>query len=365
MERQAKIYVAGHSGLVGSAIVRKLQEEGYNNLVFTPHTEVDLIDQKQVYDFFERERPEYVFLAAAKVGGILANSEYPADFIYQNLMIEANIIHCAHIFNVKKLLFLGSSCIYPKNCPQPIKEEYLLTGLLEETNEAYALAKISGLKMCEYYRKQYGDDFISAMPTNMYGLNDNYNLETSHVLPALIRKMHLAKCLEMNDFEAIRKDLKKYPYSNKVLYSDSMTDQDLLKLLNNIGIERINNTSLNSSNSWTVTLTLWGTGEPYREFLFSDDLADALLFMMNNYSDFVHLNVGTGEDLKIKEIAILVKNHVGFQGILKWDAGKPSGTPRKKLDVSRLHAIGWSEKVSLEEGIRQVYTSYQVNTESF
>jgi GDP-L-fucose synthase len=342
MKKDAKIYVAGHTGLVGSAIVRKLQKEDYNNLVFTPHSQYDLRNQQQVYDFFERERPEYVFLSAAKVGGILANSNYPAEFIYDNLMIEANVIHCSHIFKVKKLLFLGSSCIYPKNCPQPIKEEYLLSGYLETTNEAYALAKISGLKMCEYYRKQYGDDFISAMPTNIYGHNDNYNLDTAHVLPALLRKFRLAKFLEIDDFERIKEDFKAFPISLNEISADKLSKQDILNILNNYGIDKNNN---------VVKLTLLGSGSPYREFLHSDDLADALLFMILNYSDSLHLNVGTGKDITIKELAELIKDVAGFNGDIEWDISKPDGTPKKLLDVSRLDALGWKSCVSLMDGI--------------
>lgn len=301
MEKNAKIYVAGHRGLVGSAIVRKLEEEGYNNIVVKTHAELDLTRQKDVEDFFETEKPEYVFLSAAKVGGILANSTYPAEFIYNNLMIETNIIHSAYKAGVKKLLFLGSSCIYPKFAEQPIKEEYLLTGSLEETNEAYAIAKITGIELCKFYRRQYGCDFISAMPTNMYGLNDNFDLNSSHVMPALIRKFHEAK--------------------------------------------------LNGDKE----VVMWGTGKPKREFLYSDDLAAALLFLMNNYSDEIHINVGTGEDVEIGELANIIKKVVGFNGEIVNDLSKPDGTPRKVMDVSKLNNMGWKHRVELEDGIRNVY----------
>jgi len=359
MEKDAKIYVAGHRGLVGSAIVRKLRSEGYDNLILRTHSELDLTRQREVEEFFIKEKPEYVFLSAAKVGGILANNTYKADFIYNNMMIAFNIIHSSYKVKVKKLLFLGSSCIYPKNCPQPIKEDYLLTGSLEPTNEAYALAKISGLKMCDYYREQYGCDFISAMPTNLYGPNDNYNLETSHVLPAMIRKMHLAKCLEQNDLVTIREDLNKRPYSTKEKYSTEMSDNEIIKLLQSFGIN-INNSKLKTNNSTfnEVALTLWGSGSPYREFLHVDDLADSLLFLINNYSDYGHINVGTGEDLTIKELAETVKKIVGFNGCINWDTSKLDGTPQKLLDVYKINKTGWKDKISLKDGIEKVYGSY-------
>lgn len=301
MKKDAKIYVAGHRGMVGSAIVRKLKELGYTNIITRTHAELDLTDQKATREFFEKERPEYVFLAAAKVGGILANDKYSADFIYENIMIEANVIKAAHDFGVKKLLFLGSSCIYPKYAPQPMKEEYLLTGELEPTNEAYAIAKIAGLKMCQHFRKQYGDNFISVMPTNLYGPNDNFDLETSHVMAALIRKFHEAK---------VRND----PY-----------------------------------------VVVWGTGKPRREFLYVDDLADAVVFLMNNYDGDMWINIGTGEDISIRELAELIKDIVRYKGEIKFDTSKPDGTPRKLLDVLRLHELGWKHKTSLEEGIRKTY----------
>lgn len=301
MEKNAKIYVAGHRGMVGSAIVRNLKEKGYTNIVGKTSKELDLVRQLDVESFFEEEKPEYVFLAAAKVGGINANNTYPAEFIYNNLMIEANIIHAAYRYGVKKLLFLGSSCIYPKMAPQPIKEEYLLTGPLEPTNEAYAIAKISGIELCKFYRKQYGCDFISAMPTNLYGVNDNFDLETSHVLPALIRKFHEAK--------------------------------------------------INGDKE----VTIWGTGKPRREFLYVDDLADACVHLMNNYSDEIHVNIGSGIDIGIRELASMIKEIVGYEGKIVNDLSKPDGTPRKLLDVTLLKETGWSYMTDLESGIRTTY----------
>jgi len=308
MEKTAKIYVAGHRGLVGSAIMRSLESQGYNNIVVRTHSEMDLRNQEQVNRFFDQEKPDYVFLAAAKVGGILANSQAPADFCYDNLLISANVVHAAYEHNVKKLLFLGSSCIYPKMAPQPIKEEYLLTGALEPTNEGYALAKISGMQLCKFYRRQYGCDFISAMPTNLYGINDNFDLTSSHVLPAMIRKFHEAKI------------------ENK------------------------------------PEVVLWGTGKVLREFLFVDDLADALVHLMNHYSAESHVNIGTGEDLSIHDLALIVKEVVGYQGNIVYDSSKPDGTPRKLLDVSLLHSTGWHHKVNLQQGIEIVYNWYQKQT---
>ena len=301
MEPSAKIYVAGHRGMVGSALVRRLRKEGYDNLVTRTSRELDLRRQTEVEEFFRRERPEYVFLAAAKVGGILANNTYRGEFIYDNLMIQSNVIHAAKEYGVKKLLFLGSSCIYPKMAPQPLKEDYLLTGPLEPTNEPYAIAKIAGIKMCDAYRHQYGCNFISVMPTNLYGPNDNYDLETSHVLPALIRKFHEAK------------------------------------------------------KKGAPSVAIWGTGTPRREFLHVDDLADACLFLMKTYDEPGLVNIGTGEDIAIKDLALLIKNIVGFEGRIEHDLSKPDGTPRKLLDVSKLHRAGWKAKIPLEEGIRRVY----------
>jgi GDP-L-fucose synthase len=367
MEKSSKIYIAGHNGLVGSAICRNLSANGFSNQVFTPYPTFDLTDQKTVTDFFRQEKPEYVILAAAKVGGIVANNTYRGQFLYENLMIENNIIHQSYLNGVKKLLFLGSSCIYPGNCPQPIKEEYLLTGELEYTNEPYAIAKISGIKMCESYNIQYGTNFISVMPTNLYGPNDNYNLETSHVLPALIRKMHLGKCLENNEWEALRKDFKKYPIEG---VDNTSSESEILDKLAKYGVNISQNTSrLTPHASRLVTITLWGTGSPYREFLYVDDLAEACVYVMQNI-DFknlsvhgkqvrnTHMNIGTGKDLTIKELAGLIKNVTGFSGEFQWDSSKPDGTFRKLLDVSKINRLGWKEKISLEEGIKLVYDKY-------
>lgn len=307
MKKEAKIYVAGYKGLVGSAILRNLEAKGYTNIVKSDKDDFNLQRQDQVEAFFEKEKPEYVFLAAARVGGIWANKTYPAEFIYSNLSIQANVIHAAYKHNVKKLLFLGSSCIYPKLAPQPMKEEHLLTSPLEPTNEAYAIAKIAGLKLCRYYNEQYATNYISVMPTNLYGPNDNYDLQTSHVLPALIRKFHEAKI------------------------------------------------------NGTPHVELWGTGSPKREFLYVDDLADAVVFLMEkyNYKDIGEvINIGVGEDVSIKELAGIIKGITGFEGELKWDTSKPDGTPRKLLDVSRLHALGWKAKHTLKEGILATYDSF-------
>ena len=301
MEQHSKIYVAGHNGMVGSALVRKLKSEGYFNLVLRSSGELDLRDQASVADFFETEKPEYVFLAAAKVGGIVANNTYRADFIFDNLMMECNVIKQSHLSAVKKLMFLGSSCIYPKLAPQPLKEDYLLTGTLESTNEPYAIAKIAGLKMCEAFRSQYGCDFISVMPTNLYGPNDNYSLQNSHVLPALIRKFWQAK-----------------------------TDH-------------------------APNVIIWGTGSPLREFLHVDDLASACFYLMQNYSDSQFINIGTGTDISIKDLALLVKNITGYDGEIIYDTSKPDGTPRKLMDVSKLHNLGWKHQIDLEAGIKSVW----------
>lgn len=356
MNKNSKIYIAGHRGMVGSAILRKLQSDGYTNLITRTRQELDLLDQVAVRQFYEQERPEYVFIAAAKVGGILANNTYRAQFIYENLQIQNNLIHFAHEYGVKKILFLGSSCIYPKFAPQPIKEEYLLTGELEPTNEPYAIAKIAGIKMCEAYRDQYGDNFISVMPTNLYGPNDNFDLETSHVLPALIRKFHLAKCLENKDYDAIRNDFMKFSNQNLSKISENScntwTEDEIHFILNKYGIR------VNSGNSWNVSVALWGTGSPKREFLHVDDLADACVYLMNTYDEKQFVNIGVGEDLSIKELAEMIKNIVGFTGEIDWDTTKPDGTPRKLLDVSRLHSLGWQARIPLEEGIRKTYEWY-------
>ena len=308
MDKRSKIYLAGHRGLVGSALKRKLESKGYSNLIFRTHRELDLTNQQAVNEFFEQEKPEYVFLAAAKVGGILANNTYPAEFIYENLMIEANIIHASYKYGVKKLLFLGSSCIYPKLAPQPLKEEYLLTGPLEETNEAYAIAKIAGIRLCKHYNQQYGTNFISVMPTNLYGPNDNFDLETSHVMPALIRKFHEAKV--KNEPEVV----------------------------------------------------IWGTGKPLREFMHVDDMADACVYLMENFNmddigEFV--NIGVGKDITIGELAELIKEIVGFEGEIRKDLSKPDGTPQKLLDITKLSSLGWKAKISLKDGIEQTYEWYE------
>jgi GDP-L-fucose synthase len=305
MELSSKIFIAGHRGMVGSAILRRLQAGGYSNFVLRTSDELDLRNQHQVNEFFRTEKPEYVFLAAARVGGILANNVYRADFIYENIMIQNNVIHASYVNNVKKLLFLGSSCIYPKMATQPMKEEYLLTGLLEHTNEPYAIAKIAGIKMCDAYRAQYGCHFISVMPTNLYGPNDNYDLQNSHVLPALIRKCHEAK---------------------------------------------VNN---------QPSVTMWGTGKPKREFLHADDLADACYYLMQHYDEEGLVNIGTGEDLEIGELALMIKEIVGFDGDIILDTTKPDGTPRKLLDVSKLHSLGWKHKFDLKEGLKMVYQEYK------
>jgi GDP-L-fucose synthase len=301
MELNAKIFVAGHRGMVGSAIVKDLQSRGYRNIVTRTSTELNLIDQKAVADFFDREKPEYVFLAAAKVGGIVANNTYRADFLYENIMIQSNVIHESYNTGVKKLLFLGSTCIYPKLAPQPLREDYLLTGLLEETNEPYAIAKISGIKMCDAYRDQYGCNFISVMPTNLYGLNDNYDLQNSHVLPALLRKFHEAK-----------------------------TNGD-------------------------KTVTVWGSGSPLREFLHATDMANACVYLMLNYNDRGFVNIGTGKEISIRDLAFLVKDTVGFEGEVIFDTTKPDGTPRKLTDTTKLNSLGWKHSIELKEGVAKVY----------
>jgi GDP-L-fucose synthase len=305
VDLNSKIYIAGHRGMVGSAIMRNLQAKGFTNIVTRTSAELDLRSSQSVSDFFKEEKPDYVFLAAAKVGGIQANNVYRADFIYENLMIQNNVIHNSYLTSVKKLMFLGSSCIYPKLAPQPLKEESLLTGLLEETNEPYAIAKIAGIKMCESYKRQYGCNFISVMPTNMYGPNDNYNLTNSHVLPALIRKFHDAK--EHN-----------LPF-----------------------------------------VEMWGTGTPMREFLHADDLGDACVYLMNTYNEEKFVNIGSGTDLTIKDLALLVRKIVGYGGEIKHDLSKPDGTPRKLMDVSFLHSLGWKHKIELEEGIKMVYEDFK------
>jgi len=354
MEKNSKIYVAGHRGMVGSAIVRKLQEKGYTNIIVRTHQELDLTDQKATREFFEKEKPEYVFLAAAKVGGILANNTYKADFIYQNLMIAANVIEASYRYGVKKLLNLGSSCIYPKYAPQPMKEEYLLTGSLEPTNEPYAIAKISAIKLCRYFNEQYNTNFISVMPTNLYGPNDNYNLETAHVLPAIIRKFHLGKLLMQGNWEGIIKDLKERPIGfgldGQIDFNDK---ENIINVLEKVGVKK---------NSVVV----WGTGNVYREFLHVDDLADACVYFMENIeaedmkkiSPDYFVNVGTGEDILLKDLYELVRDIVGYEGQIEYDTSKPDGTPRKLLDVKRIKKLGWEYKIKLKEGISKTLENY-------
>ncbi|HQF10872.1 MAG TPA: GDP-L-fucose synthase [Paludibacteraceae bacterium] len=350
MDKNSKIYIAGHKGMVGSAIMRNLQNKGFSNIVGRTREELDLLNQISVARFFDEEQPEYVVLAAAKVGGIVANNTLRAQFIYENLMIQNHVIHQSYLHGIKKLLFLGSSCIYPRLAKQPIKEEYLLTGELEPTNEPYAIAKIAGIKMCEAYHAQYGCNFISVMPTNLYGPNDNYDLEKSHVLPALIRKMLLGKYLMENDFESLRKDFQKHPIEG---VNGTYSEEILLKVLEKYGISR---------KGQEVSITLWGTGSPLREFLHVDDMADAAVHLFFHYDapDTVpsHVNIGCGEDIRIKELAEIIKKIVGYEGKIVWDASKPDGTPRKLLDVSKLNALGWNPKITLEDGIRQVVNNY-------
>jgi GDP-L-fucose synthase len=357
MEKNSKIYIAGHRGMVGSAIHRNLLKLGYSNFVIKTSSELDLTNQAAVDSFFELERPDYVFDAAAKVGGIIANNTYRAEFIYENLMIQNNIIHSAHKYGVKKLLFLGSSCIYPKNAPQPLKEDYLLTGKLEETNEPYAIAKIAGIKMCESYYRQYGSNFISVMPTNLYGPNDNYNLETSHVLPALFRKFHLGKCLQNNDWDLIKIDLNKRPIEG---INGNNSKEEILGILSKYGIT---STEPHTSNT---KITLWGTGNVYREFLHVDDMADACVYTMLNieakqlYLELkqTHINIGTGIDQTIKELAEIVQKVVGYTGNVIWDIDKPDGTFKKQQNVELMNSLGWQFKLSLEAGIQDVYNNY-------
>jgi|LSQX01.3.fsa_nt_gb GDP-L-fucose synthase len=355
MQKSDKIYIAGHLGMVGSAIHRNLAAKGYNNFIVKSLDELDLTRQEAVEEFFRAEKPDYVFDAAAKVGGIVANNTYRAQFIYENLMIQNNIIHSAYKFGTKKLLFLGSSCIYPKNAPQPMKENALLTGVLEQTNEPYAIAKIAGIKMCENYYRQYGSNFISVMPTNLYGPNDNYDLEKSHVLPALIRKMHLGKCLMSGNWDALKKDLNQKPIEG---ISGNVPENDIITILSKYGIIK------NPENS--VSVTLWGTGNVYREFLHVEDMADACVYIMEKieastlYKDLgeTHINIGTGIDQTIKELAELVKEITGFSGNILWDSLKPDGTFKKQLDVSLLQSLNWNPAIKLRNGIERVYNNY-------
>lgn len=356
MKKDSKIFVAGHRGLVGSAILKNLQHKGYTNFVLRTHQELDLTCQDAVNIFFAAEKPEYVFLSAAHVGGIMANSRYRADFIYINLMIQNNVIHASYENKVKKLLFLGSTCIYPCEAPQPMPEDCLLTSPLEYTNEPYAIAKIAGIKMCESYNLQYGTNYIAVMPTNLYGPNDNFNLETSHVLPAMIRKIHLAKCLQQGDWEALRKDLNERPVET---VSGKSSDEEILAVLDKYGIR-------------PGEVELWGTGKPLREFLWSEEMADASIYIMEHV-DFAdvrqpgtevrntHINIGTGTELSIREVAGLIQTAVGFQGELRFNASKPDGTLRKLTDVSKLHALGWQHTIEIKEGVERLYKWYITN----
>jgi GDP-L-fucose synthase len=361
MDKNSKIYVAGHNGLVGSAIWKSLQLKGYNNLIGKTINQLDLVDSAAVDVFFEAEKPEYVFLAAAKVGGIEANNTYRGQFIYENLIIQNNIIHHAYKYGVKKLLFLGSTCIYPGNAPQPMPEDCLLTSPLEYTNEPYAIAKIAGIKMCESYNIQYGTNFLSVMPTNLYGPNDNYDLEKSHVLPALIRKIYLGRCLEENNWDAIRNDLNKRPVEG---INGTSTNNEIFQILANYGIRGIEG---------GFSVEIWGSGSPLREFLWSEELADACVFVMENvnFSDLAdlsqkeirntHINIGTGNEISIKNLAYLIKDKIGFKGNLVFNIAKPDGTLRKLTDVSKLHALGWHHSIEIEEGIERMYKWYTGN----
>lgn len=356
MNLDSKIYIAGHKGLVGSAIWKQLENKGYTNLIGRSSKELDLTDSNAVAQFFETEKPEYVFLAAAKVGGIMANNTYRADFIYDNLQIQQNVIYNAYKHHTKKLLFLGSTCIYPKNANQPIAEEELLTNTLEYTNEPYAIAKIAGIKLCESFNIQYGTNFISVMPTNLYGPSDNFDLEKSHVLPAMIRKIHLAKALSQQDWESIKNDLRKRPVEG---ISDKNTQQEIEQLLAKYGIFR-------------DKVILWGTGKPMREFLWSEEMADACIFVMNNV-DFedaksnkteirnTHINIGTGKDLSIKDLSGLIAKAIDFKGIIDFDSSKPDGTMKKLVDVSKINQLGWKHSIEINEGVEKMYHWYLKN----
>jgi GDP-L-fucose synthase len=352
MNEDSKIYIAGHNGMVGSAVDNHLNNNGFTNIIKRDTSELDLRNQKDTLDFFESEMPEYVFLAAAKVGGIIANNSYPAEFIYDNIAIAMNVIHASYKTGVKKLLNLGSSCIFPKYAQQPIKEEYLLAGKLEETNEPYAIAKIAAIKLCKYYNEQYNTDFISLMPTNLFGYNDNYNMETSHVLPALIRKMYLAKALMNNDFDSIIKDAHKYELGFGYYIKENYSQDEIIEVLSKFGIKK-------------DKLVLWGSGNARREFLFADCLADASIYFMQNISgiemgDFV--NIGSGVDLSIKELANIIRNKIGYQGKIEFDNEKPDGTPQKLLDITKAQTLGWIPECDLDSGLDKVIY-YYINNE--
>lgn len=383
MNKNSKIYLAGHRGLVGSAILKNLKEKGYTNIVCKTHKELDLVNQKAVEEFFKVEKPEFVILAAAKVGGIVANNTYRADFIYENLVIQNNVIHQSYVHGVKKLLFLGSTCIYPKDAPQPMSEDALLTSPLEYTNEPYAIAKIAGIKMCESYNIQYGTNFISVMPTNLYGPNDNFDLETSHVLPALLRKIYLGKLLENGDIKAIKKDLTGTQIANrksKVVISEKSSDDELLEVLTHYGIKTTHNSQLTTCDKQPkVAIEIWGSGKPRREFLWSEDMAKACVHIMEkvDFKDILnspltthdsqfttheirntHINIGTGVDISIKELAKLIKEIVGFKGELYFNTDKPDGTMVKLTDPSKLQSLGWRYEVELREGVEAMYKWY-------
>lgn len=361
IEKNVKIYIAGHRGLVGSAILNNLKAKGYSNFVLRTHEQLDLTNQNQVEEFFRLEQPEYVILAAAKVGGIIANNTYRADFIYENLMIQNNVIHQSYKWKVKKLVFLGSTCIYPKESPQPMREDYLLTSELEYTNEPYAVAKIAGIKMCESYNLQYNTNFIAVMPTNLYGPNDNFHLENSHVLPALIRKMHIGKCIEEQNWDLLRKDLERRPIKN---ISKNEFNDDILLKLTKFGIYL---------RDGSVNVEIWGTGKPKREFLWSEDMADATVFIMENidFGDLTnnmgkeirntHINIGSGKEISIIQLAELIKETIGFRGELFFNTDRPDGTMQKLTDVTKLHKLGWKHKCEIENGISMLYEWYKEN----
>lgn len=377
MNKNSKIYVAGHHGLVGSALWKNLLSKGYTNLIGRKHDELNLMDNNAVNAFFEKEKPEYVILAAAKVGGIVANSTYRGQFIYENLMIQNNVIHAAYLNNVRKLLFLGSTCIYPRDAPQPMTEDCLLTGPLEYTNEPYAIAKIAGIKLCESYNLQYGTNYISVMPTNLYGPNDNFDLEKSHVLPAMLRKMYLGKCLEENNMDAIREDLNKRSVE-KVSGEEAkgrMGDDEILKILDKYGIHIAPSPvrPVSPSLPQKVTVEIWGSGAPMREFLWSEEMADACVYLMEriDFKDLIrensasireirntHINIGTGEEISIHDLAYLIRDKVGFKGELIFNASKPDGTMRKLTDPSKLHDLGWHHQIEIGEGIEKLFQWY-------
>jgi len=387
MNRDSKIYVAGHRGLVGSAIWKNLEHRGYTNLIGRSHSELNLLDQKSTEAFFAGQRPEYVFLAAAKVGGIIANNTYRGEFIYQNLAIQNNIIHNAWKFGIKKLLFLGSTCIYPKNAPQPMKEEYLLTSPLEYTNEPYAVAKIAGIKLCESYNIQYGTNFISVMPTNLYGPNDNFDLEKSHVIPALLRKIFLGKCLEEKNRDAVKNDLNKRPIEG---INGENSQNEILNILKKYGI-LYPDTNSSGNRSQNTSIEIWGSGEPLREFLWSEEMADACVYLMEkvDFKDIIrtqnfsnpdigenkkemsstaeirntHINIGTGKEISIKALAGLISKTVEFTGKLVFNTSKPDGTMRKLTDVTRLHQLGWHHEIEIEEGLNKLYHWYLNNNQ--